>query len=361
MAITEKYVTVAGGGLHDGSSEANAWTFTEALANAVAGDRVNVKLGTHTCTTASTVNGTYTDPIYVRGYVSTIGDLDGSTLGTRVGGTDIPLVQGNNNNLGFTGKFVNFSHIEFQGTAHARGVWKLGDASIARSCRFTNTSSTSYDCLALGRSVLQDCYLYTPSQYSSAVNGINGTIIDCVLEGVTGVTPRGAYCRTMINCLFKGFVLGAELASDARLTITGCTFVDCTTGVKFFTYGYGFVASSCYFSGCTTAISLVANGSNNEGNVLVNSCCYHNVTTQLSGIDFQYFAKTDSTDQFVDSASGDYTLKPTSNGYNGMEPAAIAGLGTTNQKDIGMIRHQDAGGGGGGGSTHYDPFENPRF
>lgn len=361
MAITEKYVTVAGGGLHDGSSEANAWTFTEALANAVAGDRVNVKLGTHTCTTASTVNGTYTDPIYVRGYVSTIGDLDGSTLGTRVGGTDIPLVQGNNNNLGFTGKFVNFSHIEFQGIAHARGVWKLGDASIARSCRFTNTSSTSYDCLALGRSVLQDCYLYTPSQYSSAVNGINGTIIDCVLEGVTGVTPRGAYCRTMINCLFKGFVLGAELASDARLTITGCTFVDCTTGVKFFTYGYGFVASSCYFSGCTTAISLVANGSNNEGNVLVNSCCYHNVTTQLSGIDFQYFAKTDSTDQFVDSASGDYTLKPTSNGYNGMEPAAIAGLGTTNQKDIGMIRHQDAGGGGGGGSTHYDPFENPRF
>lgn len=357
MAITEKYVTVTGGGLHDGTSEADAWTFTEALANAVAGDRVNVKLGTHTCTTASTIDGTYANPIYVRGYVSTIGDLDGSPLGTRVGGTDIPLIQGNNNSLGFTGKFVNFSHIDFQGTAGFRSVWKLGDASIARSCRFTSTSSTSYDCLTLGRSVLQDCYLYTPSQYSSAINGENGTIIDCVLEGVTGVTTRGAYCRTMINCLFKGFILGAELSSDARLTITGCTFIDCTTGVKFLAYGYGFVASSCYFSGCTTAISMVPNGANNEGNVLVNSCCYHNVTTQISGIDFQYFGSVDATDQFVDSAAGDYTLKPTSSGYSASMPNVISGLGTVTKRDVGMIRHQDAG----GGATHYDPFTNPRF
>lgn len=357
MTITEKYVTVTGGGLHDGTSEADAWTFTEAIANAVAGDRVNVKIGTHSCTTGSTANGTYADPIYVRGYVSTIGDLDELPLGTMVGGTDMPLVQGADNNLGFTGKWVIINHIDFECSVIYKSVWKLGDNSLARSCRFSTSSVQAYVAITLGKSLLQDCYIYSASIYSTAVSGVSGTVIDCVIEG-GGAADGGSNCRTVVNSLFKNFVLGLRPSNAERCAVIGCTFIDCTTAVEFYTYPYSAVASSCYFSGCTTAIKLTSAGTNNEANVLVNSCCYHNVTTQLSGIDFQYLASVDAADQFVDSAAGDYTLKATSNGYNAKKPNVLAGFGTVTKSDIGMIQHADAGG---GGATHYDPFTNPRF
>ena len=67
--------------------------------------------------------------------------------------------------------------------------------------------------------------------------------------------------------------------------------------------------------------------------------CYHNVTTQISGIDNQLFPVVDATDQFVDSAAGDYTLLPTSNGYNAMKPNVVAGVGTVTKSDIGAIQN----------------------
>lgn len=45
--FTEKYVSVAGAGSHDGSSAANAWTIAEATANVSQGDRVNCLAGTY--------------------------------------------------------------------------------------------------------------------------------------------------------------------------------------------------------------------------------------------------------------------------------------------------------------------------
>lgn len=358
MAITEKYVTVAGGGLHDGTSETDAWTFTEAITNAVAGDRVNVKLGTHACTTASTVNGTYADPIYVRGYVSTIGDLDALPLGTMVGGTDIPLVQGTGNSIGFRGQWVNFSHIEFQGVSSYSTAWTVNTASIARSCRFTNTNAQSYTCVTSGVSVFQDCYIYSPTIYSDIFSG-DSALVNCVLEGNNTAGKKAATASNVINCLIKNVGIGVSVTGGNKVTVTGSTFVNCTTAIELNSYPRSYVISSCYFSGCTTAILGGSSGANNEANVLVNSCCYHNVTTQISGIDLQYFASVDATDQFVDSAGGDYTLKPASNGYNGSQPNLVASLGTVTKLDVGAIRHADAG--GGGGATHYDPFTNPRF
>lgn len=88
MAFTDYYVSVAGGGAHDGTSEANAWTLAESLAApAPAGARVNVKTGSYTLVggTSAFPTGTIPLPILFRGYNSTIGDLD--TQGWNADGT----------------------------------------------------------------------------------------------------------------------------------------------------------------------------------------------------------------------------------------------------------------------------------
>ena len=78
MAWTERYVTELGAGLEDGTSEANAWPWATMLTDIVAGERGNVKGSFSVATTSSFTNGgTTSAPMAVRGYSSTIGDLDG--------------------------------------------------------------------------------------------------------------------------------------------------------------------------------------------------------------------------------------------------------------------------------------------
>ena len=95
MAYTEKYVSVSGGGAHDGSSEANAWTLAEAWAGWVAGDRVNVISGSYTTTGLSGATvGTGASMVCVRGYNTTIGDLESQARNsdTSLNTTNFPQI-----------------------------------------------------------------------------------------------------------------------------------------------------------------------------------------------------------------------------------------------------------------------------
>src|SRR5688572_31804779 len=88
MAWTERYVSVAGGGAHDGTSEADAWTLADAIAAYGTGQRINVKAGTYANTTTGrtfATAGTTTAPIWWRGYNTTIGDLDDVVDGAASG------------------------------------------------------------------------------------------------------------------------------------------------------------------------------------------------------------------------------------------------------------------------------------
>jgi hypothetical protein len=338
VAFNEKYVTVTGGGLHDGSSEANAWTFDEAIANVSAGDRVNVKLGTHTCSSSTTTSGTYTNPIAVRGYVSTIGDLDDLPLADKVGGTDIPKVTTSSGTQGFRGTWTTHNHLEFEGTAAFASAWYFGNNSVVRSCRIINTSSTSYDCCNAGTTVFDDCYFYSPTQYSRVLFGTNATLTNCLIKG-NNTGNYGTNARRAINCIFSNHVKAVETEGGADLGIYGCTFVDCTTAIRIQAYPYGYIISNCYFSNCGTAILGDTYGANNYANILVTSCCYQNVTTQISGIDSQVAPVTDASDEFVDSANNDFTLKTTSNGYSSQHPQTFAEYVIANGRDIGAIQH----------------------
>ncbi len=351
MAIVEKYVTVAGGGLHDGTSEANAWTFTEALANVVAGDRVNVKVGTHAVSTSNTVNGTQADQIRYRGYVSTIGDLDDLPLGTMVAGTDMPLIVGTGNNLGMRGQYTTVSHIAFEGVSSYSQLWTFGQGAVVRSCVFLCNNSLAYDAVRGATGTLfHDCYISTTTT-AEAAKGEQSTFVDCVV--IAPNAGKALIARVAINCTVVGTGIGVSVANTEPVIYLNNTIVGFTTGIEMNAYNHGHLVAGNYFSNCTTAISNIKLGIFD-----VYSNCYHSVTTQISGIDNQLLPVTDATDQFVNSAAGDYTLLATSNGYNAMKPNVTAGVGTTTKRDIGHIQHADAGG---GGVTNYNPFRNPVF
>jgi hypothetical protein len=83
MAITEKYVSDAGAGAHDGSSAVNAFSWAEMItdinAGSKAGNRYNVIKGAGAIartTTTDTISGSgsATSPIIIRGYNSGITD-----------------------------------------------------------------------------------------------------------------------------------------------------------------------------------------------------------------------------------------------------------------------------------------------
>lgn len=77
MAITEKYANFdLATGSNDGTSEANAWQTLAGITYA-AGERVNIKVATREVLSADyamATAGSTTQPVYIRGYTTTIGD-----------------------------------------------------------------------------------------------------------------------------------------------------------------------------------------------------------------------------------------------------------------------------------------------
>lgn len=93
----EKYVTVSGGGLHDGSTEGNAWTLSEMnSASIAAGTRVNIKAGNYTGS-ITVRSGTRENRIIYEGYKTNKGDVTfRPSYGTPFSSVDMPLFKGTN-------------------------------------------------------------------------------------------------------------------------------------------------------------------------------------------------------------------------------------------------------------------------
>jgi len=123
MAWTERYVTTTGAGSHNGTSEANAWTLTEAVANAAAGQRINIKAGTYANTTTDqnfAANGTTTAPIWLRGYNTAIGDLDADFTTAK------PAITFTTGRLLITGNYYFISNLNISGAQVTNGQVRLG-------------------------------------------------------------------------------------------------------------------------------------------------------------------------------------------------------------------------------------------
>lgn len=261
MALTEKYVTVAGAGLHDGSSELNAWTFAEMIAaNPAAGSRINIKSGSYSEGITTIPSGTAAAPLILRGYNSTIGDLDiqGRNADGTLNTTNMPdfTLTG----LWTPGAFCIFQNLDVTGALSSALIGSaVNDNFSFISCRVVNTQNN-----LSARSVQGD-------------NGINAYNCDFECTGAAHITVVD--CDTTHDfyaCRFKGVDTDALLSCEDG-AIDSCAFIGIgktggNTGIQFLATSAKIKVKNCTFYNLTTAISF-PNLVNSHHHQLVNNIC----------------------------------------------------------------------------------------
>jgi len=370
MAFTERYVTSVGGGAHDGTSEANAWTMfemTTALAalgtGGAAGLRVNVKAdATHSLgvNLGSIGGGTTTAPCWIRGYHTTPGD---GWLGRTVGGTgpidtsNMPLINFGLNNWNQTAAFVLLDCLNVTSARNSAPIADVGTDSVMTRCVVTNTGTGVGAACASDngntRRTFQNCD-FTFAGASGGANvasvGVDGRLLYCRIRGagaIAGVrlTSRGQ----VIGCVIFG-AGGAGIygsSTGSTLTIIGNTIVGNSGD------GIDILASS------TTTHAILNNlitdnggygidGNGNNAAFLAYNRFDRNTSGAINGMT-DWDAATGlgrnttsvpQADEYENAGSHDYRLKSTS-------PALAAGLFP--YADMGAVQRQASSGSGGRG------------
>lgn len=361
MAITERYVTssAAGGGV---GTSGDPWTLSEAITNATAGDRVNVKAGTYTrSATDSPANaGTATSPVIWRGYNTVIGDLDDVTRTNNNGAlvtTNFPVIAYNS---GFrwnsTGTFNIYQNLVFTGTFAGALVQKGAD-SVMYNCKVTN-SSTSGSAVAAAsnsRTLAIECDFilngasggnaaYSLSTTGAIIAGCRvnggpnigisasntGVILACTIFGHTG---HGIACTATAGVI--AIINNTIAAPNSSGTGDGINVVTGTTGRQTImgnhitdqkAYGINLVsAANAAFLAYNRLRDNVSGGINSGTDWAAGTSLGH-VTTDTGSVETDY----------MNAASGDFRLIATAAGVLGSFPYA---------RDIGAAQSQSGGGG----------------
>ncbi|PXX26299.1 uncharacterized protein DUF5011 [Thalassospira sp. 11-3] len=155
FGYSQKWVTVTGGGANNGSSEANAWTFSQMISNLSQCKPCYVKAGNYgTGNYTSSASGTIGSPIEIIGYKNTPGDIVATNGSTFIYGVssystnDYPTLQGTRTSysgsgasvsggsvsgvaLNLSGAYVNISNFQFKDKSSA--MYFNGTGSIANN------------------------------------------------------------------------------------------------------------------------------------------------------------------------------------------------------------------------------------
>jgi len=365
MAWSEKYVSVAGGGAHDGSSEANAWTLAEAIAGVAAGDRCNVIAGTYTygASVLFATAGTTTAPIWWRGYKTTPGDLDVAG-GSRVPATDLPLISLTDvaYQIISAGAHQIFSNLAVTSICTTvSGAWNAsgGNQRFIR-CQIENTQAATHAraISTVGPTLLVGCFLKvtTTSAFCVSVGGFTKLIGCQMVGGITGISA-GEY-TFVSDSTISGFATNGITFSTAtrfclfdHMTIyaaaTNCVLVSVapTTGAL--------IMSNCIFGGCTNGINNNTGVDTNGVTLISNQfyACTNNIIrlTEQADVTADLTASTfnidNDTDPWVDKASANFNLASGAVAKSTAFPGAFDDpSGTpimTGYPDIGAVRHID--------------------
>lgn len=378
MAWTDRYVTTSGNNFNGGTSEIDAWDLPTAFSNASAGMRINIKAGTYSyfSSYSMSTSGTRDNCIWLRGYKTTIGDLDDKFTGDLTNSTDIPLVQANDfSAVTISGQHTFISGLSFESqSANRSALYDTASYGWRKNCRFHNAVSGANEALDGGssnKSYLNCSFTAAGTSSGSPLLGLvdcqNDTkFVNCLFEATQANNFLGIYMTwggghiQVLNCMFKNLKDGVHIQTGTNCIIMNNTFVDIARDAIYNNFGSGSPSDSNtssliisnYFDSVSGYCYTGGSSATAEG-ALVSNNCYRNSSTKFQGTGdmVEFDALADASNEFTDSANGDYTLKSTSSGYN----AGLGGywsLGTTDYRDVGAVHHDDPASSGGGFVQH---------
>lgn len=286
-AITERYVTDAGAGTGDGSSEANAMSFarftdymsTGGSFTAAAGDRFNIKgaITGRTTTTDTWVNGgTITSPVIIRGYNSTIGDLT-SLARTNGNGalvtTNYPTISYTTGGINVTGSFIIIEALQISGAnaTSGSGVLVLSGTDIFVKRCYVFNSSTSVNANAIvtantgsaTREAIIDCDI--------SLTGASGGNSAITMLAVAGGVNR------IIGCRVKGGpALGINMGGTTNFCVSNTVYSSGGIGIRDAAVGSSVIMYNTVVGGSSDGINVVT------GNATV-QILIGNMTTDNTG------------------------------------------------------------------------------
>ncbi len=355
MAWTEKYVSVAGGGAHDGSSEANAWTLAEAIAAYAAGQRINVIAGTYENTTTDRTfgtAGTTTAPIWWRGYNSTIGDLDADFTTAK------PAITFTTGGFLVTAAHQYFSNLNISGarTAGAIIVATGGNLRFDR-VRVENTG-TNANSQAI-RAATNNDVAFTRGWLKATASATRVCALECrsILAGtVVQGGGRGAEALTsgttymILNNVFDnigGDAIYLNISSGYFIVIGNSIYSPTGDGIEIVAASVAVIANNI-FDSCTYGITNSSGGNINTVTRLHNAF-YNSGTANENGFgDAPSFSEVaESASPFTNAAGADFSLLSTALSKAAGMPGLFENSSYTSYLDIGAVQREEPGVGGG--------------
>jgi len=352
MALVEKYSSAAGAGDHDGSSEANAFSFVEAVADYAAGNGAGVRynhkgdLALSASLNFGATGATVGSPCIFRGYKTTIGDgyLGRNNQG-RLITTNMPSITvGSNYTMTFTWSayHTSFENFNFPWTTTG-SLLTLPRYFVLLHCVFSGTLSVVAQPIVINSdSQVIDCDFFR--SYNSATHGIecirdlnSGRIEGCRFEianagsGISIAIPKTGGVIDKCVFILDGKAYGILVVNNPP-SVDQCSFYNSGTSIATSNNSQS-TARRTYknnvFSTCNYAV-YNQYGATEAHPISLSNCVYHSVANTNYGLgDSPEYGRIDAAaDPFVDAANGDLRLKRTSEAVNA----------ATNGGDIGAIQ-----------------------
>lgn len=372
MALTDYYVTDAGAGSGDGSSIANAMSysrFTDYMVTggsftAAPGDRFNIigAITGRTTTTDIWVNGgSSTSPVVVRGWTS--GGATAYAGRTNGNGplitTNFPTITYTTGRINVTGAWILIECLSVTGNPTSALI-TLGAEGTAKSCYVSN-SSTNAGATGIAGNTAGDTVFDCDALLTGASGGANaisvqaaGAVADSCRVNVVSSTAAGIACNSssavLFNTIYGNGGIGITMQTTSGRpylrsnTIVGCAGdgIDIVTGTTVLQRVVGNMMTdnggyAVDFNSAAVGAFVAYNrtrdntsGAYNLATDWVTATSYGNVTTDTGG---------PSTD-YVDEPGDDYNLIAAS-------PATSASI--PQFASMGALQRDQTGSGGSGG------------
>lgn len=349
-------MTVTGAGLNDGTSEANAWSFAQMIAAAPSGTtRVNIKSGTYSVGAYTVGSGTAAGLFVLRGYNTTIGDLDTPSYNSdgSLNVTNFPSIT--ITSIWTPGTFSLIQNLDITGALSSALIGSTTvDVWYTQNVKITNTQNN-----ASARCLQGDNSVHLINSDFSCTGASHAALVDVDLD------CRFDYCRfkstsssghitcegsSISGCVFWGNSSSVAVSfqtanSAAAAMVSECTFSNIGTAVQFpnAVNGLAPIVVNNYATGCSKFIESLYSSTANYA-VIVGNNRTRNITTMYTGIEEIEFggvttAGSDATD-YVNAGAGDFNLLSTAPGVS---------VAMRQYRSMGALQRDQTGGGGSGG------------